>query len=116
MTGRSHNSTTVETHFLFWTCLLGVNVVNLSHLVLARNEAANQWLREHPAVTGCLALALGGVLLASGISSLKSGQATGKWGTQHEGGSAYVMGAIRAIAGAGAILFGLYQLVISVMG
>jgi hypothetical protein len=78
--------------------------------LLARNEEINQWLAENPLVLGGGALALGALLLFFGIRSLMTGQASGKWGQEYEGGMAYAMGGIRAVAGGLVLLFGLYKI------
>ncbi len=79
-------------------------------LVLARNEEVNRWLEQNPAVLGGGAIVLGGVLLGFGVRDILTQQATGKWGVKHTGGMAVFTGAVRAIAGAGLCLFGLYKL------
>jgi hypothetical protein len=81
--------------------------------LLARNEAANKWLAEHPAVLGAGAIGIGALLLFFGISALISGRSTDKWGREHQGGTAYLVGGIQTLFGAGATLFGLFKLVSS---
>ncbi|MBS0265260.1 MAG: hypothetical protein JSS02_25225 [Planctomycetes bacterium] len=81
--------------------------------VLARgaDSPANQWLKEHPEVLGLIFLVIGAILAFTGVSSLMSGEARGKWGTRHSGGMARFIGLIRLVAGIGAGIFGIYQMV-----
>jgi hypothetical protein len=78
--------------------------------LLARNEAANQWLNDNPLVLAAIFGVLAAVLLATGIRSLLTGQATGKWGTQHEGGMALFLGGIRVLGGVICIGVAIYGL------
>lgn len=81
------------------------------YYLLARNEEINKWLGEHPAILGAIALVLGLALLGFGISALVTGQSRGKYGREMKGSTAYVHGAILAVAGVGCVLFALYQLI-----
>jgi len=83
--------------------------------LLARNEEINQWLAEHPAVLGSGAIVLGLLLLAFGLTSLMTGKATGKYGHKFEGPMAHLHGAVLSIAGTGAVLFGAFKLVGSML-
>lgn len=78
--------------------------------LLARNEAANKWLEENPLVLAAIFSVLAAVLLISGIRSLLTGQASGKWGTRHEGGMAQFIGGIRVLGGIVCIGVALYGL------
>ena len=79
--------------------------------LFARNEEANRWLEEHPAVLGAIFLVLGFTLLSFGVKALLTGRSTGKYGHEFEGASAYLHGAMLTIAGGGCVLFALYKLV-----
>lgn len=50
------------------------------HLVLARNEAINKWLSEHPAVLGGIFVALGLVLAGAGVYEIRTGITRDKYG------------------------------------
>ena len=55
-----------------------------------RNHAANQWLREHPAVLGGGALLIGAALLYFGVVGLMTGKTKDKRGNELTGGVAAV--------------------------
>jgi hypothetical protein len=78
--------------------------------IFAKNEAANQWLAEHPWVLGGGALALGILLLAVGVLAVATGKAPAKRGPDLEGANAKVYGVILLVAGTGCSLFGLVKL------
>lgn len=84
--------------------------------LLARNEEINQWLSENPTVLGGGAIVIGGVLLAFGVKALLTGRSQGKWGHQMEGPTAYLHGVVLAGFGGLAILFGLYKIVMGLLG
>jgi hypothetical protein len=84
----------------------------VSHFVplLARNEEMNKWLNDNPLVMAAIFGVLGLVLLFIGARSLITGQATGKWGTQHEGGMAMFLGGVRVLGGIVSLGVALYSL------
>ena len=73
-------------------------------------DGINQWLDENPMVLGSLFLAIGGVLTAYAIAGLKSGKTRGKYGREHEGGSAQFLSIVRLLAGLGFCGFALYKM------
>ncbi len=85
----------------------------LNVLIFARrgNEAANQWLAQHPMVLGLVFLLLGLLVGGWGLFELLSGVAHTKRGKTLSGGQAKAMAIIRIVAGAGCILFALYKLI-----
>ena len=86
---------------------------DLLHTVLfarRRNEAANRWLEENPAVLGGGALLLGAVLLYFGVVGLMTGKTKDKRGNEMTGGAAAISSVVRALMGLGAIGFGIYVL------
>lgn len=83
--------------------------------LLARNEEINKWLGENPAVLGGGAILIGLVLLGFGVTALLTGKSTGKYGHKMEGPMAHLHGAILAIAGAAACIFGLFKIATAVM-
>jgi hypothetical protein len=80
-------------------------------LLFARNEAANQWLAEHPLVLGGGAVVLGLIFVALGVSSLISGRAPTKRGADLEGGNALAMAVVWLVFGAACLVFGIYKMV-----
>lgn len=89
-----------------------INIVAHRVLIARRgNEAANQWLEEHPAVLGGGAIALGALLTFFGVVGLKQGTTTGKWGKEMSGGMAAITSTVRLVAGIGLIGFGIYVLI-----
>lgn len=76
-----------------------------------RNEAANNWLKEHPMALGGIAILLGLVIGGWGIAELMSGVARDKYGNAVEGGMGKTLAIIRIVAGAGCLIFGLYKMV-----
>ncbi len=85
--------------------------MNPTDIVLARNEAINQWLENNPLALGGIAIVLGIVLGGWGLYELSTGVATAKWGVKLEGSTASLLSGVRILAGVGAILFGLYKMV-----
>ena len=79
------------------------------------NEAANQWLEEHPAVLGGGAILLAAALIGFGVKALLTGESSGKWGVQLEGGMAKAHGGILAGFGLLVLLFGIYKLISAVL-
>lgn len=78
--------------------------------LFARNEEINKWLSDNPLVMAAIFGAIGAILLFTGVRSLMTGQATGKWGTQHEGGMAMVIGGVRVAGGVVCLGVTLYSL------
>jgi len=78
--------------------------------LLARNEAMNRWLAENPLVMAAIFGVLGVVLLVIGALNFMTGRATGKWGSQHSGGTALFLAAIRVVGGIVCIGVALYSL------
>ena len=74
-------------------------------ILFARNEAANKFLAENPAILGGGALVFG-----LGALALVTGKAPTKRGPDLEGGHAKLMAAIWLLAGSGCLLFGLYKI------
>jgi len=64
-------------------------------MLFAKNEEANKWLSEHPAVLGGGALLIGLILVGVGIPAIISGKATGKYGHEMKGGMARTSGPAR---------------------
>lgn len=79
--------------------------------VLARNEAINQWLNEHPLVLGAGALLIGLVVAGFGIKELMTGVSKDKFGNVLKGGYGKSISIIRVLLGAGFAIFGLYRLI-----
>lgn len=79
--------------------------------LLARNEEINAWLAAHPLVTAGIFGAIAALLLFSGIQTLLTGKARGKWGSEHEGGMAMIYGVVRLIGGLGCGGMAIFQLV-----
>ncbi|MEL7496268.1 MAG: hypothetical protein AAFN77_01570 [Planctomycetota bacterium] len=59
--------------------------MNPIFLLADRDSAANQWLRENPLVLSGVITVFGIVFLFLGISGLKSGKVTDKYGNEIEG-------------------------------
>lgn len=78
--------------------------------VLARNEAINKWLYEHPLILGLLFLAIGVAVGASGLYGLMTSTTRTKFGDEVSGGRAKFLSVIRLLAGVACVLFGLYQM------
>jgi hypothetical protein len=78
--------------------------------LLARNEAINAWLEEHPAVLGGMFIVLGLVLLSFGLKTLFTGRSRSKRGQEIEGPMAYLQGAMLTIFGAGCLAFAIFRL------
>jgi hypothetical protein len=53
--------------------------------LFARNEAANNWLADHPVILGAGAIVLGLILVGLGVSALMTGRAMTKRGPDLEG-------------------------------
>ena len=81
------------------------------HLVLARNEAINKWLSEHPAVLGGIFAALGLVLAGAGVYEIQAGVTRDKYGNVVTGSWGRLLSNIRVLGGIGAFGFGLYKLI-----
>ncbi|HEY7311634.1 MAG TPA: hypothetical protein VH643_19880 [Gemmataceae bacterium] len=79
--------------------------------LFARNEAANNWLADHPAVLGAGAVVLGLILVGLGVWSLVTGQAPTKRGPDLEGGNAKAMAFVWLGFGALCLLFGFFKIV-----
>lgn len=83
--------------------------------LFARNEAANQWLEEHPGVLGSGAIVLGLILVGLGLSALITGQARSKRGHELKGGNARLLGVVWLIFGGVCMLFGAYKIITGVL-
>jgi hypothetical protein len=59
--------------------------------LFARNEAANNWLADHPLVLGGGAVVLGLILVGLGVIVLTTGSAPTKRGPRLEGSNAKAM-------------------------
>ena len=81
-----------------------------SVLVLARNEALNKWLGEHPMVLGGIFLLIGLAVGGWGVSELMAGVSYDKKGRPMEGGAGKAVSLIRVVAGAGCLIFGAYKM------
>jgi hypothetical protein len=79
--------------------------------LLARDEAANDWLADHPVALGAGAVVLGLVLVGLGVAALLSGRAPTKRGPDLEGGNARVMAFVWLGFGALCLLFGAFKIV-----
>ena len=75
------------------------------------NSPSEVWAREHPFLLGLIVLFLGGVLVLSGVTGLRSGRATNKWAFEMTGGMAATVSTIRLLIGVGVCLFGLSKMV-----
>src|SRR4051812_8766605 len=84
---------------------IGVPILRSKHL-FGKNEAANQWLAEHPQVLGGAALVLALILIGLGVSALTTGKAATKRGPELEGGQAKAMGVAWLVFGAACLVFG----------
>jgi hypothetical protein len=82
------------------------------HFVLARNEAINQWLNEHPAVLGGIFVALGLLLAGYGVYEIRTGITRDKYGNQVTGSWGRMLTNIRITGGIAALGFGLYKLIL----
>jgi uncharacterized membrane protein len=85
-----------------------------SLLLLAQrgaNSPVNRWLAEHPIVLGLIFLAIGLVLLLSGLYELRKGVAHDKYGNEFEGGTAMFMSVIRIVGGLVACGFAIYKMI-----
>ena len=79
-------------------------------ILFARNEAANKFLAENPAILGGGALVFALVFFGLGVLALVTGKAPTKRGPDLEGGHAKLMAVIWLLAGSGCLLFGLYKI------
>jgi len=82
----------------------------LTDLALLARTEADEWLNKNPLALSAIFSVIGIVLLITGIRNMLTGQATGKWGTQHSGGMAYFLGIVRVVGSVicfGVALFGL---------
>jgi hypothetical protein len=82
-------------------------------MLFARHEdhyGWNAWLAERPLALGGIFLVLGLLLLASGIQDIVTRKSRGRWGTMSQGAAAVLIGMVRAVAGAGCMLYGAYKL------
>lgn len=79
--------------------------------LFARNEAANNWLADHPVALGVGAMLIGLILVGLGVSALRSGRAVTKRGPDLEGGQAKAMGFVWLGFGALCLLFGAFKIV-----
>lgn len=75
------------------------------------NDAANQWLSQHPLVLGAGALVLGLVIIAFGVSAVSTGQTRDKYGRPLEGANARAMGVVRLVFGTLCALFGVVKII-----
>ena len=75
-----------------------------------QNDAANQWLAEHPMALGLIFLAIGLVIGGWGVFELMTGVSRGKRGNVVDGASGKMLSIVRIVAGAGCILFALYKM------
>lgn len=83
-------------------------------LLLAQRGAdspVNQWLAANPMILGLIFLAIGGLLLGTGIYGLMSGSTQDKWGNEMTGGMGAIMSVIRVIGGVICCGFALYKMV-----
>jgi len=80
-------------------------------LLLARNEAINEWLNKNPLVLGLIFLAIGAVLLGTGIYGLQSNVTHDKYGNQISGTWGQILSVIRIIGGVGCCGFAIYKLI-----
>ncbi|MCA9081268.1 MAG: hypothetical protein KDA58_11965 [Planctomycetaceae bacterium] len=78
-------------------------------LLLADNDAANEWLKDNPAVLGGIAILIGLMLLAFGGNSIMTGKARTKWGIELTGLMARLHGGFLAVVGLAAMTFGLFK-------
>jgi hypothetical protein len=83
--------------------------------MFARNEEINQWLADNPLVLGGGAIVLSLPLLALAIFSFVTGRAPSKWGHEHRGSSAMVMGFVWLAAGGACMMFGMFKVVSGLM-
>lgn len=79
-------------------------------VLLARNEAINKWLGEHPLVLGMMFLAIGLLIGGWGAYELKTGITRDKRGQVIEGGKAKFIAILRLVIGAGFIAFAPYKM------
>ena len=79
-------------------------------MFLARRTDLDRWLEQNPLVLGGCALAIGLLLAAWSVGTIRSGQTHTNWGTRVEGGQASLFGVIRLIAGIVLSVFGIYKL------
>jgi MFS family permease len=84
-------------------------------MLFARNEEINQWLEANPLVLGGGAIVLSLPLLALAIFSFVTGRAPSKWGREHRGTNAMVMGFVWLAAGGACMLFGMFKVVTGLM-
>ena len=75
-----------------------------------RNDAANRWLGQNPAVLGGIFIVIGGLLLYFGVRDLRRGVTRDKFGREVSGGMATLISVVRVIGGVVAGGFGLFKL------
>jgi hypothetical protein len=84
----------------------------LAELTLLARSQADEWLDKNPLVLSAIFSVIGIILLITGIRNVLTGQATGKWGTQHSGGMAHFLGIVRVVGSVicfGVAVFGLVK-------
>jgi hypothetical protein len=77
--------------------------------MLARNEAINQRLNEHPKVLAGGALVFANIVLIIGVKALAIGKAHHKRGHKVEGPMAHLHGVIWVVVGLAAGAIGVYK-------
>ncbi len=102
--------------FITQSILLNPKKLMSEFLIVAQRSAANSWLDDNPLVLGLIFLALGGVLMWSGIRELKTGVAKDKYGNDITGGLGKAISLIRVVIGAGLCIFAVYKAVTGMMG
>ncbi len=85
-------------------------------LLLARRRGlrfreTREWLAENPMALGTLALAIGGLLAATGIRALRKGVSQDESGSELTGGTAKIAAMMRIIGGTLAFGFGIWTLI-----
>jgi hypothetical protein len=78
---------------------------------LAKYEATNNWLADHPVILGAGAVVLGLVLVGLGVWSLLAGRAPTRRGPDLEGGTARAMAFVWLGFGGLCLLFGFFKIV-----
>jgi len=81
-----------------------------SMLQLAQQAAFDEWIDSNPFIVAMAMLVIGGALIGSGIWSLKSGKATGKWGAEYTGGTATIISYVRLALGVFCIGYSIYKM------
>lgn len=72
-------------------------------------DGINNWLNSNPWLLGLIFVPLGGVLIWWGVSSLRAGVTTDKYGNEVSGPLAGFISVVRIIGGVIAVGFGLYK-------